>query len=252
MTPSPGLRKQPEPGTYRDWQVKTWAGVNDRVLGWTLPQEFTAAEVRAVAKDMEQRAKSLRQLPDGAVPEFATAVHRDGWKYHLFARVLRAPVSVHAGPAVPTSAPTFETVSGEASALLAKFFPNAVQATTTNEFTAQHATQEFEIHTQFKTGEVAQKAVKQTGPSATGFMLAVQRLKAPLVSAAADLPQSFDRPYWKSYVNRSFDPQTSQGVAVYFDFGARLHPEFKAAMLELLKLGGSGPAVAPLIRREVK
>ena len=26
VTPSPGLRKQPQPGTYRDWQVKTWVG----------------------------------------------------------------------------------------------------------------------------------------------------------------------------------------------------------------------------------
>ena len=132
-----------------------------------------------------------------------------------------------------TVPPTFESVTGAARKLIATNFPDAVIHSETDEFTAQHATQEFEIHTQFKTGEVAQKAQKQTGPSATGFMLTVQRLKAPLVSAAADLPQSFDRPYWKSCVNSSFDPKTGKGLAVYFDFGARLDPEFKRAMLEL-------------------
>ncbi len=138
--------------------------------------------------------------------------------------------------ALANAIPTFESLTGASSGLIAKFFPDAVKETSADEFTAQHATQEFEIHTQFKTGEVAAKAQKQTGPSAEGFMLTVQRLKAPLVSAAADLPQSFDRPYWKSYVNSCFDPKTGQGVAVYFDFGARLDPDFKRGMLELLQL----------------
>ncbi|PAW84054.1 MAG: hypothetical protein B9S33_12575 [Pedosphaera sp. Tous-C6FEB] len=97
VTPSAGLRKQPQPGTYRNWQVKTWAGVNDRVLGWTLPNEFTQAEARAVAKDIEQRAKSWRELADGRLWEFATVTHRDGWKYHLLATVKRAPGSTGAG-----------------------------------------------------------------------------------------------------------------------------------------------------------
>ena len=103
VTPSDGLRKQPKPGTYRDWQVKTWAGVNNRVLGWTLPKEFTEAEARAVAKDIEKRAKDWRQLPEGALWEFATVTHRDGWKYHLLATVKRAPGAVPPGPPAPTS-----------------------------------------------------------------------------------------------------------------------------------------------------
>ena len=103
MTPSAGLREQPHRGTYRTWQVKTWAGVNDHVLGWTLPLDFTEAETRAVAKDMEQRAKSWRQLPDGALLEFATVTHGDGWKYHLLATVKRAPGAVPPGPPAPTS-----------------------------------------------------------------------------------------------------------------------------------------------------
>ena len=98
VTPSAGLRKQPQPGTYRDWQVKTWAGVNDRVLGWTLPQEFTPAEARATAKDIEKRSTDWRQLPDGALLEFATVSHRDGWKYHLLATVKRPPGAAPPGP----------------------------------------------------------------------------------------------------------------------------------------------------------
>ena len=91
VTPSDGLRKQPEPGTYRNWQVKTWAGVNDHLLGWTLPKEFTEAEVRTAAREIEKRAQSWRQLEDGRLWEFATVAHRDGWKYHLLATVKRAP-----------------------------------------------------------------------------------------------------------------------------------------------------------------
>ena len=53
--------------------------------------EFTEAEARAVAKDIEQRAKSWRELEDGRLWEFATVTHRDGWKYHLLATVKRAP-----------------------------------------------------------------------------------------------------------------------------------------------------------------
>ena len=98
VTPSDGLRKQPEPGTYRDWQVKAWAGVNDRVLGWTLPPDFTEAEARAVAKDIEKRAKDWRHLEDGRLWEFATVTHRDGWKYHLLATVKRASGAVSPGP----------------------------------------------------------------------------------------------------------------------------------------------------------
>lgn len=82
-------------------------------------------------------------------------------------------------------------------------------------------------------------------------MLTVRRLPEPLVSGA-DLPQFFDRPYWRSYGHAAFNPQTKQGVAVYFDFGAQLHPEFKTAMLDLLKLAGSGSAMAPVVESPVR
>ncbi|PAW77320.1 MAG: hypothetical protein B9S33_20265 [Pedosphaera sp. Tous-C6FEB] len=102
VTPSPGLRKQPQPGTYLDSQMKTWLGVNHaRVLRWTLPHEFTEAEVRAVVKDIEQRAKVWRALDEGHVLGVATVTHRDGWKYHLLATVKRAPGSPATGAATP-------------------------------------------------------------------------------------------------------------------------------------------------------
>ncbi len=167
------------------------------------------------------------------------------------------PAVTPAAPGNPTTdapiPPTFESVSGAATALIARFFPNAVKDSSADEFTARQAMQEFEIHSQFKSGEVAATAHKQTGPSADGFMLTVQRIKEPVVSQSfqiqssqTDVPQFIDRPYWKSYVNSSFDPKTGQGVAVYFDFGARLNPEFKAAMLEILKLS-AGAKGAPLV-----
>jgi serine/threonine protein kinase len=109
VTPSPGLHKQPRPGTYLDSQMRTWVGVNyGRVLRWTLPNEFTEAEVRAVVKDIEQRAKVWRALDEGHVMGFATVPHRDGWKYHLVATVKRTP-------GLPSSPPTDGPVAAPAS-----------------------------------------------------------------------------------------------------------------------------------------
>lgn len=85
--------KAPKEG-YRTWQHKTWVGLNGgRVLGWNLPEEFTEAEVSSLAKEMERKWKGTHPLPDGAVPEFAAALHRDGWKYHLVTKVMREPGS---------------------------------------------------------------------------------------------------------------------------------------------------------------
>ncbi len=167
-----------------------------------------------------------------------------GWADTPTPRVFQAQV---------TAAPNFESVCAAAIGLCHIFFPDAVIEAAPDEFTARHSTQEFEIHTQFKTGEVAAKAQKETGPSAGGFMLTVQRLKEPRVSAAlvmaADLPQVIARPYWKSFVNSSYDPKSGQGVAVYFDFGARLNRDFQDAMLKYLALpaGGMPHVVIPAL-----
>ncbi len=77
----------------RSREEKAWVGVKDpRVLSWTLPAEFTEDEVRGVAKALETRAKQFRRLPKGALIEFASAKHRDGWSYQLLAGVSREPV----------------------------------------------------------------------------------------------------------------------------------------------------------------
>ncbi len=97
VTPSPD-GKAPKKG-YRTWQQKTWVGLHGgRVLGWTLPQEFTEAEASALAKEMEGKWKGSHPLSEGAVPEFATSLHRDGWKYHLVTRVVREPGSPRPPP----------------------------------------------------------------------------------------------------------------------------------------------------------
>lgn len=98
------LQGRPGPAPdQRDWRQKEWVGVNGpRVLRWVLPQEFSPDEAKALAKEMEKKWKGSHPLPDGAVPEFAAALHRDGWKYHLVARVLREPGSPR--PPVPGNA----------------------------------------------------------------------------------------------------------------------------------------------------
>jgi len=98
------LQGRPGPAPdQRDWRQREWVGVNSpRVLRWVLPQEFSPDEAKALAKEMEKKWKGSHPLPDGAVPEFAAALHRDGWKYHLVARVLREPGSPR--PAAPAGA----------------------------------------------------------------------------------------------------------------------------------------------------
>ena len=134
------------------------------------------------------------------------------------------------------AAPTFEAVTDAAKKLIAKYFPDAVITSSADEFKATYATREHQIHGGSKTGEVAQDAKKQIGPSPKGFILAVRRQNE---IGQAELPQLFDRPYWKTYGNQAIDPKTGLGVAAYFDFGSGLNAEFKAAMMELLKFAGS-------------
>ncbi len=90
---------------YRSGEVKTWVGPeNPRFLSWTLPADFTESEVRGVAKVLEARARQFRHLTEGAMIEFASAKHRDGWSYHLIARVKRESVgSLDSSALQPTS-----------------------------------------------------------------------------------------------------------------------------------------------------
>jgi tRNA A-37 threonylcarbamoyl transferase component Bud32 len=90
VIPAPG---GPVPGTvYPNLGRKVWVGLNDnRVLDWILPAQFSETEAREVAQEMQSKWTGARPLLDGAVPEFASIRHPDGWTYVLMARVLREP-----------------------------------------------------------------------------------------------------------------------------------------------------------------
>jgi len=90
----------PQPG-FINHRKKKWVGVGDGdVLEWKLPQELTADEVRAAAKQVERNAKRWPQLPEGASLEFAHVKHRDRWDYILIARIRRESAPAYFGPAV--------------------------------------------------------------------------------------------------------------------------------------------------------
>ena len=90
----------PQPG-FIDHRKKKWVGVADsNVLEWKLPQELTADEVRAAAKQVERNAKRWPQLPEGASLEFAHVKHRDRWDYILIARLRRESAPAFFGLAV--------------------------------------------------------------------------------------------------------------------------------------------------------
>jgi hypothetical protein len=74
------------------WLRTKWVGLNDPpVLVWTLPEDFTAAEVQAGAKQVEAHLRTmrdaLRMLPTEAVSSFGKVRHREGWLYELVLRV---------------------------------------------------------------------------------------------------------------------------------------------------------------------
>lgn len=138
-----------------------------------------------------------------------------------------------------STTPTFESVTDAAHKLIAKHFPDAVITSDAEEFKATFATREYEIHGGSKTGEIAKDAQKQIGPSPNGFILSVRRQNE---IGQAELPQFFDRPYWKTYGNLAIDPKTGLGVVAYLDFGSGLNSEFKAAMLKLLAFDNSATA----------
>ncbi|MDZ4402818.1 serine/threonine-protein kinase [Prosthecobacter sp.] len=76
------------------WLRKHWIGLHDtRVLNWTLPDDFTPAEVSVATRQIEQELmqRPRLSLPDGAVPEIGHIKHRDGWTYTMALRILREP-----------------------------------------------------------------------------------------------------------------------------------------------------------------
>ncbi len=78
-------------------------GLNQgNALSWTVPGEFTRDEIHKAAKEVERTARQMPRLPEGAVPKFAVMTHRDGWKCHLIARIVREPGS--AWPPAPAGA----------------------------------------------------------------------------------------------------------------------------------------------------
>ncbi len=167
---------------------------------------------------------------------------------------LRYKLVTQTGQPSAAMTPTFESVKNAAATLISKYFPDALVKTTDDEFTARYATQEFQFHPGSKGGDFSPNPDKQVGPSAEGFILTVRQMDEPY-NGQAELPQTFQKPYWTSFGNAAYDPTTKHGVWVGFDFGARLDPAFYAAMLEVLKLAhgsannaGLRPAstVAPL------
>ena len=69
-----------------------WVGARQpSVLVWRLPEEFNDDEIQAGLKQLKQNASRLKELVEGARPEFAHIKHREGWTYILWAHVLPEP-----------------------------------------------------------------------------------------------------------------------------------------------------------------
>ncbi len=74
------------------WKLSHWVGPEGpHTLMWTLPAEFSNADMQGAVRELENEWMKPRMLPSGGVPLFARITHRDGWTCTLMARVLRSP-----------------------------------------------------------------------------------------------------------------------------------------------------------------
>lgn len=93
------------------WQLTHWVGPEGpHILAWTLPAEFSDADMEDLVRQLRKDWLRERALPSGGVPVFARVRHRDGWVCTLLARVKQSPAAGSPQPAT-TPGPGMEIPS---------------------------------------------------------------------------------------------------------------------------------------------
>ena len=97
-------------------------------------------------------------------------------------------------------------------ALVKKHYPKAKIERENSALKVSFDTMVYTVHNQMMTGEFHEKAVKQEGPRAKGFILFILVREGPY-QGQAGVPQTFQKPYWQSYINA---PKTKDEKNHYF------------------------------------
>ena len=92
---------------------------------------------------------------------------------------------------------------------------------------------DFTIHSRWKTGEISEKTRTVEGPNYRGFMLEVS-LQEGLYQGAAVVPQTLDRPYWKTYIDAINKEDSGKHLWVSFSYGGRIDQKFFQAIFKSL------------------
>ena len=139
-----------------------------------------------------------------------------------------------AGCSATFAAPAKQSeLADKISKLVKKHFPDAIIAQDNSTLSAKHGTMVFTIHRHWKTGKILEETDQVEGPNYKGFMisLSVQNGK---YEGAAMVPQTLNRRYWKTYIDRPPTDDDKGYYVINFSYGARLDRDFMKAIFEAL------------------
>ncbi len=117
--------------------------------------------------------------------------------------------------------------------LSGQYYPKAVVSHADGKLSIKHGTMLFTVHGRSKTGEVYPETHQEEGPNFKGFILTLH-VESGRYEGAANIPQTINYPYWKTYIDRPMLPGGQQHYVINFAYGSRLDPKFMQAIFETL------------------
>jgi len=120
--------------------------------------------------------------------------------------------------------------------VITEHFPeqNIEYISKTDQITVSLNTMPYQIHSIGKDGKIAFQAHEEIGPRADGFIIVLTPQQGQYRGAAA-LPQTFNRPYWKSFGNAIFTDSGDSHIHAEFSYGIGIPPVAIAKIVEALK-----------------
>jgi hypothetical protein len=129
------------------------------------------------------------------------------------------------------AAPPDDEVMEKITKAIRKHCPDATFATTKQAFEAKFDTMTYTLHQRGKAGEAYEKTYQEEGPKWKGFILRVE-LREGKYEGAAVIPQTLQGPYYPTFIDAANVGTKHHFVS--FAYGARLDPELKKAIMEVI------------------
>jgi hypothetical protein len=87
------------------------------------------------------------------------------------------------------------------------------------------STMPFQIHNIDKTGKIAEQSHEEIGPKAEGFLIQLTHQEGPY-RGAAEYPQTFTRPYWKTFGTVIPVEANQNHIHISFSYGSLVAKDF--------------------------